>query len=354
MDELTSPWATALRRRLRQPVQWAAFAAITLPYLAYQVWFARAMEPLPNAWGWTHRLLTPTLLFFGWVWLSPLPWEWAWRPGRSRSALRGALAAACFSEAFVLLRSLPGLWLKWKAGEPLETLETLLVNLAFLGPIMMLAGAALAHRELSEREKHHFRAQAEAAHLRLLQSQLHPHVLFNALNGLAELVERDPAAAGRGLRALSDLLRKLLEAGQATWLPLGAERALVEDYLAVEALRLGDRLRLDWRWSPELDACLAAPLLLQPLVENALKHGIAPHLDGGDLRIEGVRTADALRLTVRNTGAPLGGGTGLGLLNLRARLEGAYGGAATLHVGSEGAWTVAEVRAPWRHPDEAP
>ena len=350
MHDLASPWVHSLSRRLRQPAPWAAFAALTLPYLAYQAWTTLAMEPPPNAWGWTHRFLTPTLLFFGWVWLSPVPWEWAWRPGRSRSALRGALASVLFCEAFVLARSVPGVILRWKAGEPLEILEAALVNLAFLGPVMMLAGATLAHRELSEREKQHFQAQAEAAHLRLLQGQLHPHVLFNALNGLAELVERDPAAAGRGLRALSDLLRKLLEAGQAARLPLGDERALVEDYLAVEAIRLGDRLRVSWAWDPALDAHPAIPLLLQPLVENALKHGLAPHVEGGELRIEGARTGEGLRLAVLNTGAPLGHGAGLGLQNLRARLEGAYGERAVFQLRTEAPWTLAEIRIPVEAP----
>jgi two-component sensor histidine kinase len=353
LSEVGSSWSEGLRQRLRQPTLWAAFGMAYVPYLAYLTWEGLAMSPHPNAWGWASRIFNPFYLFAGCVWLSPIPWEWAWPPGRSRSLWKGALAGFAFAETFVLIKFFLNLAFKLKAREDLDFLPGLLVNLCFLGPSTMLVGGALAYRNISDRERLAFQEQAEEAQTRLLQSQLHPHVLFNSLNGLAELVLKDPVRAERSIRALSDLLRKLLAASQSRSLPLRAERELVEDYLAMESMRLGERLQVDWDWDAAVDEHPVVPLLLQPLVENAIKHGVSPDLAGGRIRVEARIENDQLRLTVRNTGAPLtvGDGQGLGLTNLRFRLALAYGDAAVLQMHEAGGWTLAEVRIPLRHRD---
>jgi len=95
------------------------------------------------------------------------------------------------------------------------------------------------------------------------------------LNGLAELVRQDPAAAEQGLLDLAELYRMVLDNGRLPWVPLKEEARLVERYLAVEKLRLGDRLHVIWEWDDELNGLMVPPLVLQPLVENAIKHGLS-------------------------------------------------------------------------------
>jgi LytS/YehU family sensor histidine kinase len=178
---------------------------------------------------------------------------------------------------------------------------------------------------------------------------MNPHILFNAFNGLAELVVRDPRAAERSIRSLAGLMRKLLDATERSAYSLDEERALVEDYLAAEALRLGARLRVDWTWDEGLGDLPFIPLLLQPLVENAIKHGIALTEGGGDLRLGASMEGARLRLEVRNTGQapPPAIREGVGLRNLRSRLSWAYGDAAGVALRREGDWTVARM---WLEP----
>jgi len=212
-------------------------------------------------------------------------------------------------------------------------------------PLMTIIGAIISFAVITEEEKTVAEVRLEEAQWVLLRGQLSHHVLFNSLNGLAELVRQDPVAAEQAILDLSELYRALLRHGDRARAPLGDERALVQRFLAVEELRLGHRLRVAWRWDPSLDEVAAPPFLLQPLVENALKHGIAPDPAGGEMTISLQREGGGLRLQVSNTGRPLGlvPGQGIGLQNLEARLKLAYGQGATFHLRSQGMATVAEV-----------
>ena len=181
---------------------------------------------------------------------------------------------------------------------------------------------------------------------RALQSQLEPHVLYNALNGLAELVHDDPPAAEEMIARLADLYRMLTHHGEAERVPLMKEKLLVETYLAMEQMRLGERLRTSWDWPPWADAVLLPPLFLQPLVENAVKHGLSPCEAGGDLRISVAREGGVLALAVANTGRPLepGAREGVGLANLKARLELWTESQGSFTLEQDGAWTLATLR----------
>jgi LytS/YehU family sensor histidine kinase len=209
----------------------------------------------------------------------------------------------------------------------------------------LLLGWVLADRERAELQEVAARRAADEAQARVLQGQMNPHVLFNAISGLTELVREDPAAAEAALVNLSDLLRALLDQGSRLRAPLGDERRLVELHLALERLRLGHRLRESWDWPQALDALEIPPLMIQPLVENALKHGVSLAVGGGELQVKVSREGAGLRVRVANTGpAPTGGeGAGLGLRNLRERLSlmGEPPDALRLH--REGDWTVAEL-----------
>ena len=186
------------------------------------------------------------------------------------------------------------------------------------------------------------RAQAEAAQrqaaenqLRLLQSQLEPHMLFNTLANLRVLIGLDPQRAQAMLDRLIGFLRATLTASRQDHHPLAAEFRHTEDYLALMAVRMGPRLVVALHLPEELAALPLPPLLLQPLVENAIKHGLEPKVEGGRLDVSAQRDGQRLVLQVRDTGVGLGaaaaaGGTGFGLEQVRTRLATLYGARAAL------------------------
>lgn len=338
--------SSPFRKRLGSKAYGAVFALIYLLYISFNLW---EMSPRPSAvLEWVDLLAKPFFFFSGFVWLAPVPFEWAWPRGRSRLWWKGLIAGGVFSAAYMSLLVGFNDLLLWLNHQPGAWRSILGYHLTFYAPSMALIGSVVALRDAAERDKVTLRREAEQAQSLLLQSQLHPHVLFNALNGLAELVEKDPVAARRCLQSLSELLRTLLAAGQHAVLPLGHERGLVEHYVAMESMRLGDRLRVQWQWDPRTDELLFLPLLLQPLVENAIKHGISPALEGGTVHIESERSAAGVRLRVKNTGHPSSTpeGLGVGLTNLRNRLALAYGASAHFRLEHDGGWTLATLFLP--------
>jgi len=188
------------------------------------------------------------------------------------------------------------------------------------------AGIAAAERDATE------------ARLRLLQSQLEPHMLFNTLANLRALIGVDPAAAQRMLDRLNDYLRATLAASRATQHPLAAEFERLRDYLSLMAIRMGPRLVFDLHLPDELRAQPVPPLLLQPLVENAIKHGLEPRVEGGRIDVSAAREGDALVLTVRDTGVGFDPGHRpagrFGMAQVGERLQSAYGGRGRMDVRS--------------------
>ena len=222
-----------------------------------------------------------------------------------------------------------------------------LVNL----PLVLLLGWFLADRERTESSERRFQRLAEEARNASLQAQLHPHVLFNALSGLTELVHEDPDAAEEALLELSRMLRLLLGQANHPLLPLREERELIRSYLTLEKIRLGAQLRVVWEWPEAVDSLRFPPLLLLPLVENAIKHGIAQQPGGGELRITALRRDRELHLRVANPGpaASQAQGHGLGHGNLRERLA-ILKPPGRFRLSREGDLTVAEL---WLPPPES-
>ena len=179
----------------------------------------------------------------------------------------------------------------------------------------------------AERRGLELQVLAREAELRALRSQLDPHFLFNSLQSISALTAADPSGARRMCLLLADFLRDTLTLGAMPRIPLRRELLLAQRYLEVEQVRFGGRLRV------EIDAgragdCLVPPLILQPLVENAVTHGIAHVLDGGVVRIRAAAGARRLVVSVENPvdrDGPRGKGTGVGLSNVRERLRAAYG-----------------------------
>lgn len=178
-------------------------------------------------------------------------------------------------------------------------------------------------------------AALQAAELRLLKSQLNPHFLFNALNGVRGLIVEDPARARDAVTQLARMLRHTLSSGDEDLVSLNVEMQLVDDYLALESMRLEDRLRVERDIDDAARAVRLPAMLLQTLVENAIKHGIAPLKEGGTLRIGARVVAGELRIEVRNPAPPARSEAaegGLGLRNARERLRLLFGERASLEL----------------------
>jgi hypothetical protein len=176
-------------------------------------------------------------------------------------------------------------------------------------------------------------AQREAE-VRALRAQLNPHFLFNSLNSIAGLVSPDPEKARRMCQLLGDFLRESLTLGGSARVTLGREIALAEQYLGIEQVRFGARLLVRTTLGADTSDVPVPPLILQPLVENAVRHGIATRLDGGTIEIDAVRTGPRTVIVVANPRDPDGSrrGTGLGLDIVRRRLDAAFGDAAVVAV----------------------
>ena len=213
-------------------------------------------------------------------------------------------------------------------------------------PFAMVLGWFLAEKERAESTEQELQTLAREAHLKALQSQLHPHALYNTLSGLTELIHEDPDAAEEALIGLTELLRMLTRQSGMSELPLAQERELIRHYLRIEEIRLGPRLTVNWNWPDWADAIALPPLLLQPLVENAIKHGISPAPEGGTLKIGVFRSGRELVLRVANTGKPIGEqhAEGTGLKNLRERLILLEHLTPSLGLHMEDGWTLAELR----------
>jgi two-component system, LytTR family, sensor histidine kinase AlgZ len=204
----------------------------------------------------------------------------------------------------------------------------------------------LRTREL-ERERD--RKAALQARLASLESRLHPHFLFNTLNAISALVHDDPDAAERTVERLATLLRAALDATGQTTVPLGQELAIVRDYLEIEKTRFGDRLTYAIDVPDAARACELPPLAVQTLVENSVKHAIAPRPAGGRVRVEACVDGDRLTVSAWDDGEGFtlsAAAPGHGLENLQSRLGALFGDAATLDVRRHDGGTLVTISLP--------
>lgn len=215
-----------------------------------------------------------------------------------------------------LLCTLPGWWVYGRVQDVPPS--------SFRGAMVVLAGGAVAALLVSWLKlRARAKAPAEArAHLSELQARIRPHFLFNTLNTAIALVRLDPGRAEAVLESLAELFHAALAENRAV-VTLEDELTLVQRYLEIEQVRFGGRLRLHWHLDPKAGKVLVPPLLLQPLIENAVRHGVEPNEQGGDVEIRSEFRGDRVELTVRNTvgertGAP---GQGMALDNVRQRLR---------------------------------
>jgi anti-sigma regulatory factor (Ser/Thr protein kinase) len=217
----------------------------------------------------------------------------------------------------------------------------LVTGVALYGLVAGVFAALDAGERLRNQEAIAARAEAlrVSAELRALRAQLNPHFLFNTLHSITALVRSDPSAAESALERFGLLMRQVLELNrqQRDEVSLGQELEFVRAYLALEAMRLGDRLRIVEEIEPDALECLVPTFSLQPLVENAVRHGIAPVPRSGTLRIAAYTTDDRLHLEVADDGAGadasrVAGDPGVGLQVVRQRLTARFGDGAHLNI----------------------
>jgi two-component system sensor histidine kinase AlgZ len=205
-----------------------------------------------------------------------------------------------------------------------------------------LVGSFEQSRE-SERRALEARVLARDAELQALRAQIDPHFLFNSLNSISALTSADPAAARRMCVLLAEFLRESLALGAADRIPLTRELKLVERFLDIERVRFGGRLTVRLAVD-NAGGCLVPPLLLQPLAENAVTHGLAHLLSGGTITISASRTASRLTIAIDNpcdADRPRRTGAGVGIANVRARLHALYGSDAWVaSLERQGGWRV--------------
>ncbi len=227
------------------------------------------------------------------------------------------------------------------------------------GALVGVVHAFRYHREASavRRDADALVEQLESARRKALEGKLHPHFVFNTLNAITGLASRgDQSAVVRTLEAFSELLQATLNDRPLEPVPLGEELELLERYLDIQKVRFGDRLEVVWEVQEAARAELVPGLILQPLVENAITHGVGRHRGGGTVTVRAALSALVLTLEVEDTGAGVGAahlgnqpraGHGIGLDSTRARLASRFGERAVLELEPrDGGGTVATVRLP--------
>ena len=223
-----------------------------------------------------------------------------------------------------------------QAVPPLFVLGVLLYLLAVTLHYILLS---LESSQAAERRAIEARVLAREAELEALKAQLNPHFLFNALNSVSALTTSAPARAREMCVLLSDFLRRSLSLGERALIPLREELELARQFLSVEKVRYGRRLEVEEEVDETLLDALVPPLLLQPLVENAVRHGIATLIEGGTVKLRVGSAGDGVRVAVENPydpETPAPAGSGLGLSIVRRRLSAAWGRAAEVDARGDG------------------
>lgn len=258
--------------------------------------------------------------------------------------------------SFLLL--MPGIADQFGVGSYLLAFLGSQVHFAVLG-YGAIVGAGFAvdyHRRLRARELAAARLETElvSAQLRALQTRVHPHFLFNALHALGVLIEENPVAARRIVSHLGDLLRRVLDRTEAQEIPLADELELLDPYLEIERLRFQDRLTVAVDVQDDARSALVPVFILQPIVENAVRHGIERHAGEGRLDVRAVVQEDRLVIEVdnaagnRDTTPPGAWREGIGLSTTRERLRMLYGRRHEVHIETRDGRTRVALRIPLR------
>ncbi len=337
------PILSQLRRVALYLLAWIPIGAILLYLMASQ----GGME-----WTRALALVIPLCVIYAFVCLSAwyscryTPLE---RASFSRMVLTHLIAAIVLSSVWVLMAR--GVAMALATMDAFHGLDHEMARdyplLLGSGILLYLLAVALHYVLLSEEtsreaEKQVMQARvlARDSELKALKAQVNPHFIFNSLNSISALTTADAAKAREMCVLLGDFLRKTLGLGEKAEIPLGEELALIRSFLSVEKIRFGPRISFEENTQPQALDCMVPPLLLQPLVENAISHGISNLTEGGWIRLDihYREKAEDLWIRIENNfdpDSPRRRGAGMGLKNVRQRLAASYGTRASVDVRAE-------------------
>jgi len=362
-----------MQRAWTPPVRYI-FAAATLlgVFSALQSYRLSALEVnAPMAMAIWRPLIRNLVYWYVPAALTPAIFRIAYRfpldaPGWPRALAVHALAAVAFS--IVHVAAMIGVstmltpkyistmtfssWTSWIQRAYLTNLDWALMTYS---AVVGLSYALAYNRESRARALRaaHLEARLAEARLKTLEAKLHPHFLFNTLHAISTLVHTQPDAADRMISRLSDLLRITFSHAGGACIPLHEELEFLQKYLEIEQTRFQDRLTVDYDVDPDTLDAEVPRLILQPLVENAIKHGVAPRIGPGAISIATRRDGERLCLSVRDNGVGLTGGSraqlhgGVGLSNTRDRLECLYGSDHSLTFVESTPGLTVEMRVPF-------
>lgn len=311
---------------------------------------------------WRHALgvALPSMLAYAFVCLATY-WLCRVLPLRVATLPRvvGTHLASALVSALLLVAGARGLTAGLGAlGVDTATSAGALPIVFAVGLLLFLLASALSYAllaaeqsRLAEHRALEFQLLSRDAELKTLRAQIHPHFLFNALNSISALTGSDAGAARRVCVLLGDFLRHSLTFGALETVSLAQEIDLAEALLRIEQVRFGARLTLQIDIDERARACLVPPLILQTLVENAVTHGIAGLLEGGQVRLTALRLGERVQVEIENPRDPDGrarAGAGVGLANAKKRLAAVYGDAASVVVLAEAERFLVRLSLPFR------
>jgi two-component system LytT family sensor kinase len=352
---------TGDRRRL-QAVGAAVFALATIGYGLHLFVFLRSRGADTTL---ARELAESFVHWAAWLAFFPLVLALARRVPVTSHPSSWAIhlaAAPAFSCAQIALRSAADQTLihgRWSVADLREGFiatfgRTFLGGVVTYGAFILARETALRYRDQKAEAAVRERLLAETQ-LVALQNQLHPHFLFNTLNSIASLMHEDVEAANRMLVDLSTLLRALLDENGAPETTVERELALLGTYVAIEQARLADRLRFRVESDPAVSRALLPSLILQPLVENSIRHGITPLREGGSVEVTIRAAGERLCISIRDNGRGLPARwseSGIGIRNCRARLERLYGASHRFELSNaETGGAVVRIEIPLRFPE---
>ncbi len=345
-----------------RPLQrWLIYAALWLLLsfvFASQVFLAGYITP------WSRAVLGELVYWLSWGAMLPFVFWWCRRLRERSFAVRvtglvfgafvTALLGPLFSQAIITGLVSTGLCGDCGLGAApfsgpwfTQAVRVAGVNLPVYAGFVLAWHAAAYYRESRDRQLRATELESllHQSQLEALRSQLNPHFLFNALHSIAELVHANPRLAEQLIVRLGELLRQVLQSPTQAEVPLSKELEFIRAYVEIEQLRLGERLEVTWDVEEAVLPARVPSLMLQPLVENAIQHGIAASAAGGSLKIHARRDGDFLHLQVSDSGPGLAAAaarkdSGNGLANTRQRLERLFGDRHTLELHSNHGLTV--------------